>query len=71
MGGNFQFVPVTDSNSPFLGHELCRSNSDTVPEYFNNENENQPDAYTLHPNRLGQQAYATLIENWLTAHPLS
>lgn len=71
IGGNFHFVSVTSSGSPFLGHELCRNNSDTIPEFFNNENYAAPDVYTFHPNEQGQRAYADIVKDWLAQHPLN
>ena len=71
VGGNFHFVSATASGSPFIGHELCRSPSDTAPNYFNNVVLGGLDAYTFHPNEQGQQAYADLIKAYLAQHPLS
>ncbi|MEU6757561.1 SGNH/GDSL hydrolase family protein [Streptomyces sp. NPDC046685] len=73
MGGNFHFVSATESDSPFSGHELCRTPDDTdmSPNYFNNVVIGQPDVYTFHPNEQGQQAYADLVKSYLSQHPLN
>lgn len=52
----FNFVDPLDSSSPFIGHELCRSDN-----YFNGVNVSLPDAYIFHPNALGHQAYKQLV----------
>jgi len=71
IGGSFTFLSATEQGSPFQGHELCRSPSDTTPEYFNNFDLLTPLSYNLHPNNLGQEAYAQLVNNYLAQHPLS
>lgn len=69
VGGNFHFVPATDSGSPFTGHELCRDSLDPEPQYFNNPDLYPDAAYNLHPNAMGQEAYRDLIKAYLeTAH---
>ncbi len=59
-GGNFEFVSVNDTGSPFIGHELC-----TKDAYFNGLS--FPPAYTFHPNVLGQAAYAKMIKEVMTS----
>lgn len=71
VGYDFHFVSATDSGSPFIGHELCRNTSDTVPSYLNNYDSGAPEVYTFHPNEQGQQAYADLIQAYLAQHPLN
>jgi len=69
IGYDFHFVPATDSSSPFTGHELCRDSLVYgMPYFLNVVPENT--AYTFHPNSLGQQAYAQLVKDYLTNHPL-
>lgn len=70
IGGNFHFVSATEPGSPFIGHELCRDASDTMPSYFRNYDSSAPEAYTFHPNEQGQQAYASLVKAFLNQHPL-
>ena len=71
VSGRFKFVSATAKGSPFIGHELCRSTSDKAKEYFNNYDSSAPTAYTFHPNKDGQIAYAMLITSYLKLHPLS
>lgn len=54
-----RYIAADGSNSPFVGHEVCGTNSTS---WFQNINQavNNP-AYVFHPNTLGQQGYATLI----------
>lgn len=71
VGGNFHFVSPEATDSPFIGHELCRNTSDPEPSYFLNYDSGAPQVYTFHPNDLGQQAYAELIKSYLAEHALS
>jgi lysophospholipase L1-like esterase len=70
VGPHFHFVSATESNSPFAGHEICQIGNTW---YFHNVVALPLDkqVYTFHPNALGQQAYATLIKNYLTMHHLT
>lgn len=55
----FKYVPADEQSSPFYGHDMCDANS-----YFNSL-DLQHEVYTAHPNVVGQQAYATLIKNFM------
>lgn len=68
IGGNFHFVPVNNSGSSFIGHELCRSGSPTGDFFFYDENPFIPAVYTFHPNEGGQDAYAEVVREWLQSH---
>jgi lysophospholipase L1-like esterase len=54
------FVEVNGSGSPFSGHEVCGTSGTSfflnVDQVVNNM------AYVFHPNALGQEAYAELVE---------
>jgi|GEM_PF-2767559 len=53
---HFVYVDPLAANSPFIGHELCRGSQ----TYFNGlDATNQ--AYSFHPNQLGQNAYSMLL----------
>lgn len=52
---HFVYIDPLATNSPFIGHELCTSQS-----YFNGlDATNEP--YSFHPNPLGQEAYYGLF----------
>lgn len=72
VGYNFHFLSATDANSPFTNHELCRDSFVYGTPYFFNvvPFPTEKQRYTFHPNAQGQQAYATLVKNYLTQHPL-
>lgn len=59
------FISATESNSPFNTHEICGTSSTS---YFQNVDEAVPNVpFVFHPNALGQQAYATLVEDYINA----
>lgn len=68
IGGGFKFVSATGESSPFYGHELCRSPTDTEPDYFFNYVPlMQAEAATIHPNKRGAEAYYNLVISNLPA----
>lgn len=67
---NFHFVSATEANSPFAGHEICQTGN-TWDFYNVVALPLEKQIYTFHPNALGQQAYATLIKNYLVEHNLT
>lgn len=68
-GSNFRFVSATETDSPFAGHEICKTGNTW---YFYNVVALPLDKqiYTFHPNAQGQQAYATLIKDYIVEHNL-
>jgi hypothetical protein len=66
----FDFVSATESNSPFIDHELCRPSSSTGAAYFFGPMLAPSVNYSFHPNADGQQAYKQLISDYLSSHPL-
>jgi hypothetical protein len=55
--GNFVYVDPTSTNSPFIGHDLCSSDS-----YFNGLEAFNLE-YSFHPTSTGQEKYAELLAN--------
>jgi hypothetical protein len=53
--GRIYFVSPMDPGSPFIGHDMCSSEP-----YLDGW------ATKFHPNKKGQQAYATLIATWIS-----
>jgi lysophospholipase L1-like esterase len=59
------FVNANGTNSPFTGNEVCGTSSTS---YFQNVDEGATNvAYVFHPNALGQEAYAELVEDAINA----
>lgn len=69
VASNFHFVSANETDSPFAGHEICQTGNTW---YFNNlvVYPFEKQIYTFHPNTLGQQAYATLIKNYIANNHL-
>lgn len=55
--GQFHYVGPMASGSPFTGHELCTQDSYFNDVYLSTSNY----VYTFHPNKDGQEAYASLF----------
>jgi len=69
IGYDFHFLSANGANSPFAGHELCRDSLVYGMPYFLNVTPENT-VYSFHPNSLGQEAYATLVKDYLSDNPL-
>lgn len=68
IGYDFHFISATGSGSPFTSHELCRNSFVYGMPYFFNVS--IPVTTSFHPNTLGHEAYAELVEDYLSNNPL-